>query len=382
MEIKLYSAPTAETPAFVPLAVTYDAPSIQYVENFYTFGTFNFSIPAGAYNVGAFQKYLLVHINKEFWGIILSLDKNLDDSGDMLMVSGLCVKGLTSARETMPRSFSEATPSGTAGFDTAIGTTEYCIKHFVQSNFFTAASPTRTVPDLIIAPDLGRGLPNDRYMTRYDRLSTVIQELGEAAEIGYTITPNLATGTLVFDCLEGADRSAEQSTNPRMIFSVDRKNIAAMQYQNNDMNMRNLFYATLSGSTFEDEAYTATYTRNDEPLPSGIYRWEQHLDISATHPTPGQEYDELKRLALIRAQSYTTVEAFSAVVLDTQQKYGVDYSVGDIVTVQNREWGVTMNTRLTAMATNASDGSVTRTATFGTAPVNFIARLRRQIRGG
>jgi len=382
MEIRLYEPPTAIEPRFIPVAVTNAAPRITRTERLYTYGEFDINIPNGARDASKFKKYLFVLIDRTFWGLVLSIEKNIDAAGDMLTVSGLCLKGLTSSRETVPPGFTHEQIGGAAGFDAITGSTEACMKHFVQNNFFQVSSPTRSIPGLVIAPNKNRGKSNDKYMTRFERLSTVLETLGRGAEIGYTMTPNLETGTVIFDCAEGIDKSATQSTNPRMVFNIERRNIGNMGYQSSDRNLRNLFYASLAGSQFADDTYTATITRDNEPLPAGIYRWEQCLDISATHPEPGRELDELKRLALARAESYTTVESMTAQILNAPQKYGVDYNLGDIVTIQNRSWGAQMHARITEMAIDASENGVTHTATFGRAPINFIDRLRRQIRGG
>ena len=382
MEIRLYRPPETGDVNFIPVGITNAAKSIRYKESFYSYGDFEITIPTGAYGAAAFEKYLLAYIDRRFWGLILDIGYALDDSGDNMTVTGVCIKGMTGARFTMPPGFTYEQVGGTAGYDVANGSTETCMKHFMTSNFFNPNSPTRSVPGLVIAPDQGRGNPADYYMTRFALLSTVLEDLGKAAKIGYSITPVLTTGEFVFDVVEGADRSAEQSVNPRIVFEVRRGNIERMEYQDSDRNMKNVFYATLSGAKYEDEAYTATITRDGGALPSGLRRWEQHLDISASHPIAGQEFNELQRLTLIQAQSYETVNSFSAVILDTRKKYGVDYHLGDIVTVINREWGVSTHTRITAVDIDASDSGVKYTATFGDAPINFIERLRRQIRGG
>ena len=382
MEIRVYRPPETGDPRFVPVCATNSAQSIRYVERFHTYGSFEITMPTAAYGADKFEKYMLVYIDRSFWGIVLGVHYSLSTGGDMKTIVGLCIKGLTYARCTMPPSYTYEQVGGTAGYDVVNGSTETCMKHYIESNFFSASSPTRNIPGLEIAPDLGRGNPNDYYMTRFAELSGVLEDLGKSAGIGYVITPDLAEGKLVFDVAEGCDRSMEQSSNPRVLFEVRRRNVESMEYRNDDMNMRNLFYATLSGARYEDEAYTATVTRDGGDLPSGIRRWERHMDISATHPTPGQELTELTRLARMQAGSYETAELFTASILNMPKKYREDYFLGDIVTVQNHEWGVSMHARLTEMSIEASDGGVKHTATFGEAPLNFIGRLRRQIKGG
>jgi len=381
MEVRLFIPPQDGSGAFIPVGVTNAAPKIARTERFFTFGDFEVSLPNAAFCADRFVKYLFVLIDKSFWGVVLGRGKSLGP-GDDLRVFGLDVKGLADSRVTFPPGFTYEQVGGVAGFDAVNGPTETCMKHYVEANFFQAASPSRGVEGLVIAPDQGRGLPDDRYMSRFEPLSGVLEELGRGAGIGYAFTPVLGSGEIVFDCVEGADRSAVQSVNPRIVFEVERRNISSMEYLDDDSHMRNLFYASLSGSQFVDDTYTATVTRDDGELPGGIYRWEQHLDISASHPVPGAELDELRRLALARAESYVTVQSLKAQVVDSPYRYGVDYFLGDIVTVRCRGWGVEMHTRLTEMKIDASAGGVTHTATFGDAPIYFIDRLRRQIRGG
>ena len=383
MEVRIYRPPTEAAPVYLPLGVTYDAESASYNESFYSFGTFELRLPGGSYGSEKFAKYLYMLIDRSFWGMINEVERTIDSGGDKITVSGICLDGLTSSRCTVPPSFTYEEVGGTAGYDVADGSTETCMKHFVESNFFQESSPTRSIPGFVIAPDLQRGIEDDRYMTRFDMLSTVLEELGSAAKVGYSIKPDLEAGSLVFDCAVGVDRTAGQSDNPRVVFTIERRNVASMRHLDSDRNMKNLFYASLSGSEFADDVYTAMITRDpDSDYPSGIHRWEQQLDIGAAHPDPGRELEELKRLALARAESYETANTLTVEVIDAAQRYGVDYNLGDIVTVENREWGLSMDTQLTAMAVDGSEGGAKHTATFGNAPVNVINRLKRAIRGG
>ena len=382
MKITLYEPPNDfNYPVFNPILTTFKASSHERTERFFTFGEFVVSIPNDAYGANKFKKYIFILINNRFWGIILSTENMLDETGDFRIVRGRCLKALTFSRETYPPNFTFEQVGGTAGFDAVSGSTEYCMKHFMNRNFMQNDSPSRMIPGLIIAENKNKGNQDDRYITRFERLSGVLEELGTSAGIGYNIIPNLETGQLVFDCIEGVDRSALQSDNHRIVFEVQRRNVGNVTYTDCDLNLRNVFYASLSGGEFADDVYTACITRDDD-LPSGIYRFEQHMDISATHPVPGAELNELRRLAIIRAEGYKTEESFSCQILQKPFRYGVDYHLGDILTVNNREWGISMHARLIEMQITETDESITHNATFGVAPINFIERLRRQIRGG
>lgn len=382
MKVRAYALPDSfDSPQFIPLSGPVKATHTSRIERFFTYGEFAVTMPYSTYNADRFKKYRALNIDRTYWGLILAQEKGVSETGNVLVVRGLCMKGITCSREAYPPGFTFEQVGGVAGYDAIRGSTETCMKHYINRNFFSEDSPTRRVPGLVIAADQNRGNPDDRYMTRFERVSGVLEELGTAAGIGYTIEPLLESGHIVFDCVEGVDRSAIQSDRPRIVFEIARKNVAHMNYINSDLNMRNVFYASLSGGEFVDDVYTATITREEE-LPAGIRRWEQHMDISASHPVPGAELDELRRLALLRAETYQTVETFEARILQTDKVYGVDYKLGDIVTAQNREYGISMHTRLTEMQIEGTPDSVIHTATFGSAPINPIERLRRQIRGG
>jgi len=364
------------------LLFTKRAAPISRTERFFTYGEFAYSFPGYERGADIFDIGLITLIDETYWGIIKSVEKDTNEESNNIIVRGYCLKALTSSRVTYPPGFTFEQIGGTAGYDAVTGSTEHCMKHYITRNFFSEDSPSRMIPGFMVADNKDRGTPDDRYMTRFEPLSGVLEALGKDAGLGYKITPDLISGQIVFDCVEGVDRSALQSDRPRMVFDVAMKNIKNMNYLKNDIHMKNVFYASLSGSEFMDEVYTATVTRGDD-LPAGLDRWEQHFDISASHPVPGAELDELKRLTLARSETYQTVKTFKAQALQKDtMRYGINYNLGDIVTVKDRDWGISMHPRLTEMHLESKDDGEIYTATFGTAPINFIERLRRQIRGG
>ncbi len=375
MIVEVYTPPTLEKPSFERIWTTGRAQPISRDDKFFAYGTFSISIPFDFKEAQAFQKYNLVRIDNAYWGVIRGMSLSASGNSDTLAVKGIGLKGLTSSRITIAPGFSGY--EGTQGYDAAMGATETVMKHFVQSNFFPAGSPTRQLPGFVLAPDLGRGNPNDKYKSRDERLSDVLKKLGEGAQIGYEITPNLEDNTLVFDVVEGVDRSASQRERPAVIFSPGLGSVQAQSYVDDDSDMRNVFYSTMSGYEFADEAYTAVYTRNDEPLPSGLYRWEQPLSISVNTPEAGQEYAEIKRLAMISAVDYEGEQSFSCDISGSRFVYGEDYNLGDIVTVRNENWGVSMDVRLVAMNISANSSGIAYKAEFGKAPLTLGEKIRR-----
>lgn len=379
MDVRVYKPPISGFPTFVSSGRITEATNASVVERLYSPGHFDVECPIGARHAEKLAVGRLVYLDG-FWGLIDDIKFSANSDGSKLIVSGRQLKGLTADRITIPPAFSAVT--GAQGYDTATGTTEAIIKHFVAGNMRNAAQPDRIVYGLEIAPDLGRGTANDRYMSRHDPLDDVLATLGEAAGLGYDISPDLKNHKLIFDVVAGVDHSAQQKDRMRVIFDIARKTALSQEYINNTSDSRNVFYATMSGSDMADETLTSTYTRDGEETKQGISRREKHLIISTDTPTAGAEYAELKQKVLSEAESFKAAESFSCEIAEGQYQYRRDYNLGDLVSVVNHEMGLTMHSRVTEMATTYGSDGVRRTATFGTAAINVFGRLKRQIEKG
>lgn len=380
MDIRIYDLPELGTSTFRAIGRVTEAPVTDVVERLWIPGAFTIEVPTGARHGSKLTQGRAVWIEQGLWGIIDDVCLRHDSSGAVRVVSGRQLKGLTLDRITIPPASTAVT--GAQGYDTATGTTETVMKHFVLGNMLNGAQPARMICGLEVADDLGRGLPDDKYMSRHDVLADVLAALGEAAGLGYDIVPDLALHKLVFDVVTGEDHTARQSERPRVVFSIRRRSALSQEYVMSTGDSRNVFYATLSGSEFVDETLTATYIRDGEEEPIGLRRREKHLSISADTPTPGEEYSELRRKALIEAESFCPAESFTCEIAPGPVEYRRDYQLGDLVSVINEEWGVEMHTRITEMRTSYTASGVTYTATFGTAPLNVFGRLRRQMEKG
>lgn len=382
--IRCYDPPEAGAPVFRSQGLVTAATSVTLVERHFTPGTFTVEVPWEARHANRLAVGRLVRAGDQdgpaFWGIIDSLALEAGAAGQMLTVSGRQLKGLTQDRITIPPDFTTVT--GAQGYDPANGPTETVMKHFVAANLFNPAQPGRILCGLDIAPDQGRGLPEDKYLSRHQILSDVLAALGEGAGLGYDIVPDLERHRLVFDVTQGEDHTAGQSARKRVILDVARKTALSQRYEYSAGDSRNLFYTTLAGAELADEALTVTYMREGEAEPVGIRRREAHLSLSASTPAAGEEYNELRRLALLEAEGWKPAECFTVELAPGPYVYRRDFQVGDLVTVRNQAWGIAMDARLTEMQTAYTSAGVALSATFGTAPLNLAGRLRRLVGQG
>lgn len=380
VEIRIFEPPEEGTPTFRSVGRCTRAAGVTLVERLWTPGYFTIEVPVEARHADRLTAGRLVLVDGSFWGIIDDLALATGAEGQTCTVQGRQLKGLTMDRITIPPAATEIT--GAQGYDPVAGPTETCMKHYVSANLAAPNLPARKVWGLEVAEDRGRGVPDDKYMSRHEVVADVLSALGEASGLGYDITPDLARHAFVFDVVEGVDHTANQSERIRVIFDIQRRTAQAQNYAFASTDARNLFYTTMAGSEFADETLTVSYVREGEEEPVGIRRREVHLSVSVDTPEAGNEYEELKRQALIEAEGYRVAESFACEILDGRYVYGRDYRLGDLVTCRNLAWGVEMHPRLTEMQTVWSGSGVQRTATFGTAPLNVFGRLRRQIRQG
>lgn len=380
MDIRIYDPPEEECPRFAAVARLTAAVSVTAVERHYTPGYFEITVPTEARHAEKLTEGRLVWIDGGMWGIVDSVHCAQSEGGDLLTASGRQLKGLTADRITIPPDVNPI--AGAQGYDTVTGSTEACMKHYAAANLGPGASASRRVCGLTIAADLGRGVAEDKYMSRHDRLDIVLQDLGEASQLGYDIIPDLQTHRLLFDMVAGEDHTAGQSRRKRVIFDIRRRTALAMSYDYDAGDSRNVFYTTMAGAEFADEALTVTYLREGEEEQRGIRRREQHLSVSADTPIAGEEYSELRRKALIEAERYKAAESLTCEIAEGPYRYREDYRLGDLVTLQCQGWGVSMDARLTEMQTEYSTGGIRHTAVFGTAPLTVFGRLQRQLRRG
>ncbi|MHC1694611.1 MAG: siphovirus ReqiPepy6 Gp37-like family protein [Eubacteriales bacterium] len=362
---------------FTPCLVTTKATSVRIIELVCKVGNFEILFATGEYGAEEFKKYRVVLIDKHFAGIIEDVIYSADASGEFMTIKGKDLKYFLSRRIALPQAASGT--SVLAGYDAVNGPTETCIKHYWDVNIQTAVQLSRRVPGFTIAPDLGRGLPDDKYKARHEPLSDITVELAEGSKLIIKATADLTAGTYVFDVAEPTDKTAEQTVLPPVVFTLERQNVLNMEYHDITSSGSNLFYATRSGDQYADEALTLMYYREDEDEPEGIYRHEKHLNVSSDTPTAGQEYEEMRRQVLHEMESYIYNQAFTAAINHTRMRYRVDYNLGDIVTVYNRRWGVMLDTQITGVTTTATENGTAYSVTFGESKPNFIQRIHRDI---
>ena len=371
MEVRVFEYIGGE---FIQRLVTENAPTVKYKIHAYDVSDFSIEFPLDEFGANEFKKFRFVLIEK-FIGIILSVKRKSAANGNMMSISGKDMKIFLENTIVLPVEFSGI--EGTAGFAVAQGWTDSCIKKFWRENFGELAEISRRRPFLTIPDDKHIGISDDKYMSRFQKLSDVTSELAKNAKLVITSTPLILEGKILLDVVESEDRTA--SSYKPLIFSLENQTVLEMEYLEDINPYKNAFYATRSGAQFADEALTVLYTRDEEPDPTGIFRREQHLNVSVNTPTAGDEYNEMRRQANHDMQNYEEVISMTAKINFTKLKMDVDYNVGDFVTLQRTDWDVEADIQITAVEVSANESGRTEIATLGTGEKGYIRQIQTEI---
>jgi hypothetical protein len=358
--------------------------AITFVEHLYRVGEFSITLHPSDPICEYIQENDIVSVDGAYFGIVRAIQQQQTGTGQQVEITGDDLKGMLSQRITLyPQA---AIQEGLQGYDAIKDVpTETLVKYFVNNNCVSAANSKRNIYGLTIAPDQQRGLENDQYMTRFEVLTDLLEKNLQPQNMGYSITPDFQNNQYVFDVFTGADHSANQYENNRVIFDVKLKTLTQLEYFFSARSYINTFYASLSKSRNEDETLTCMYYRDGEEESEGISRFETHLNISANLPD-AQLYENMRKYALKDATEYERSEELTALTTE-KYRYGVDYRLGDTVTVQNR--GVLfyrlkqqLNVQIVSVTHQWVGKTITHELSFGPGKISRFDELKREIKNG
>ena len=222
------------------------------------------------------------------------------------------------------------------------GKAEVAIRKLVSDNAVSPSDSKRVIPQLILGASAGLTDTIDKQVTG-DKLDVCITEICTAYNYGWDIF--IYNTNLVFIVYAGVDRSYAQTDRPYVVFSDDFDNILNSTYERRTEEYAN---CTLIAGEGEGTARTTTTVNNGL---SGLERTEVFTDardLSSNTGTP-EAIDNTTYLKLLGERGRENLaalgitEGFSGeVTTEGTFTYGVDFDLGDSVTVINR-YGIGKN---------------------------------------
>lgn len=257
----------------------------------------------------------------------------------------------------------------------------------------------------VVSPDETRRIPGFSLKTSSDSRITsisiselsvrgenvydVVCSLCQANKVGWRILPKGAGG-FEFELYIGVDRSYAQSVNPYVTFSPSFENLLNSNYIKSFKSYKNSIYAVgtyqkevvlqnkykddngewvVEEQTTYEEAEVITWQYSETATPSGLARREMFIDNGGVNDgEQGGEYATWnavnKEKAIAELGEHQTTTAFEGELEATRQYiYGEDFSIGDIVQVEN-EFGITGTVYISEIVFSQDVNGITITPTF------------------
>lgn len=278
------------------------------------------------YNIGDFEMTVLETDPGEPYKVVPSdiLYVYDEESGDdslyvtavsvekgYIKISGQDLKIILNWRITLfPTKELEA---GTYGYDVRQGYTSNIIKGYIDYNLCEANDPYRRIDNCYCASEGDIGLPDDSYMSRLQPLNEVVEALCRNAGIGYKVTFDTFSESIIINILEGKDKRNHGG------FGTYIGNADSVKRIRDNSSEYTVAWA-VNGTGVNDATVTAVNL--DDTISSGILRKE-------TVATVNCETDMVKQYTKHAVGTHKETEEIDASINAKEMLY----DVGDIVIV-------------------------------------------------
>ena len=345
MQIEIYNMIILDNKLNISLEAVCDSFSSLFWDiEYYKCGEFEVYIAASSRNIEIFQTGRIVgrDDDKEHFGLIESVELETDaEDGDYLIVKGRFLMCLLERRIIYP----------TLNF-TTMTTYGAIIQKAVEHN--ALVSGNRLIPGLKLGEIQGAcWSQTTKLQVSYENLMewvyTICEKIGGTANIRLSKIAN-EQYEMIFELLQGEDKSMMQEKNPHIVFSDSYNNLLSFTYFT-DASVKKNFAYVLGKGEGEQRKRTTCFTDSEPAL---LDRYEVYVDAKdisdeeqengETKPISDSEYIELlKEKGNQNLVPAKTKSESQIAVQSTQFQYGVDYFVGDFVTVEHQRFGIRQN---------------------------------------
>lgn len=331
---------------FEKIGAITDAESIIWHKKYNDIGEFEIYLPVSSKNKELLQEdFYVVREDDESVGIIENFYYSYDEGNetDMMSVSGRFAESLLERRIIWRQTQID-------------GYVEQCVRNLLIDNVINPIIKERKI-DCIKLGSL-KGF-TEKIKSQYtgDNLSTAIHDICNSNEIGYRLL--FGDNNFYFELYKGIDSSYNQIENPHIIFSDEYDNLISSKFESNKSKYKNT--ALVAGEGEGLERTTISLNNNN----SGINRRELFVDAKDLSTNSGEiESSEYNNMLQARGEEKLSevqyVVSFDGEIrLDERYKYKIDVNLGDLVIIENTEWGIYKIQRVTGVIESYdSDGYI------------------------
>lgn len=266
------------------------------------------------------------------------------------------------------------------------GTEQEKINRIVAENCGTDAETKRQFKQFSILAQEDLGGSSTEYSNKdFSDVGKEIYDRAVVGKLGYDILINENTRQYGFWLYKGRDlTSGNGKGNTPAVFSREFDNVNEQEYTESDEGSRNVMYATGAAN---DNGVTPLVEIDNGG--TGIDRNEVYVDMSSISRKYTKdkvevtitEAEYLKMLAAAAGdglEDYGETVAFTANInIASNLKYGKDFYLGDRITCIEKNWGIRMDARITAVCFTYQNGKKEIEATLGESLPTLLQQIRK-----
>lgn len=350
--------------------------SLIWPDKFNGFGTFELWAPITDENSQYFKKGNILWCGGDNAAVVEIVKSEIDENGTKTYnVKGRTLEMLLTTRIIWGTYNAVNKDASTAMYE------------IVNQNCVNPSNANRKIPYLKLAEDLKFGGKITCQKTGgevYDSLSTI----ASTYDLGFSVLFKPKTKELIFEVVEGVDRTVEQSTNDPVEFSTELEDLLSSSYYTNDQDVKNVAFVQGEGSGSSRKSVIS-----GEADSKGFGRRELYVDARDLQSTSVDENGEEQSLSpaeytqvltqrgddkLSECKTTETFEAQIRVFGDVQYEFGVDYKKGDKVTVRDEQLNVVVSARITEVQEEFDD-EYALVLTFGYSYPTIMQKVKQQI---
>lgn len=348
---------------FEVIGIIDTAKSIIWHKRYYGVGDFEIYAQSTQAHVNLLQiGNYISRLNDDEIGIVEKIEiQHNEQDGLMIVASGRFAKSILDRRVIYTLS---GTKNSATTFPKIPPTkVEYAARKLVKNNAIACTFNTkRNIPFLELGADSGStavivddsGEPTTLQVVNENLLEytdALLQEYKMSAKVIFSDDET----KLQYVCFQGIDRSTDNASGiDSVIFSSDFDNLTNSDYSLNETNIKNMALIGGEGEGL-DKFYSsvesdATGIARREIFVNGSQIQRKYTDEEEVEHeyTPEQYAALLDSLGKLELAQHIQIESFSGTINTASEifVFGIDYSLGDIVTIQNNEIGVYANVRI------------------------------------
>lgn len=367
MGLNLYVFDSSITPLGVIDVVT----GLTWEEKFADSGNFELWCPLTDQNAEFLQEDNLLWDGGESAGIIEFKELTTDDSGSATIhIQGRLAESYLDYRTIYPTV-------------TATGKLSTILRTLVDKNLINPEDPLRKIPFIELASDQEELGPDVSYQNKGSTVLVEVSNLSQANSLGFRLQFFPRLTKFVFRVYQGTDRTIDQEKVNPVLFSSDLDDILESGYSHNKSELRNFAYVAGEDSGENRKVQTVGSS-------SGINRRELFVDArdlqSETDDGGAISEEEYNSMLVERGKTsledYKDIESFSATIRTfgiTGYTYGVDFYLGDTVTVYDKRLKVRTNAIVSSVMRTYDEDGERLDITFGYEQPTLANKLKRRL---